>query len=126
MKSVFVALLLLMASSAQASFLCKSQEVNENGKSAFGMHVHEAKVGNSAHIAVWKTGTESSPYQFDCVRESTDYDNGRTSQYTCQKNGDMTLQVFAQHTGAKIAATVEFRTPDQEILSSMNCKTVKD
>ncbi len=127
MKSLFIVSLMLIATSAQASFLCTSKEVREDGHAAFGMHVHEADGSSSTHIAIWKTGKDTTPYQFNCVRESTDYDNGRTSQYKCEQSGNETLQVYAQHTGAKIEATADLRssTEGQVILSSMTCKDVE-
>jgi hypothetical protein len=128
MKSVLVASLLLIATSAQASFLCTSKEVREDGQPAYGMHVHEARENTSTHIAIWKTGKYSAPYQFDCVRESTEYDGGRTSDYKCAASGDKTLQVYSQLTGVKIQATADLRSASegQLILSSMNCKPVED
>ena len=127
MKSLFIASLMLIATSAQASFLCTSKEVREDGHAAYGMHVHEADGSDSTHIAIWKTGKDSTPYQFNCVRESSDYDNGRTSQYNCEKSGNETLQVYAQHTGPKIAATADLKssTEGQLILSSMTCKDIE-
>ncbi|WP_413557602.1 hypothetical protein [Bdellovibrio sp. HCB209] len=128
MKSLLIASVLMMATSAHASFLCASKEAREDGKPAFGMHVHEAVGSTATHIAIWKTGKDTTPFQFDCVRESMDYDNGRTSEYKCGKNGDMTLQVFAQHTGQKIAATADLKSvPEgQLILSSMTCKPLEE
>ncbi|UYL07628.1 hypothetical protein B9G69_011280 [Bdellovibrio sp. SKB1291214] len=128
MKSVLVASLLLIANSAHASFLCTSKEVREDGQPAYGMHVHEARETTSTHIAIWKTGKYSTPYQFECVRESMDYDNGRTSEYKCAKSDDKTLQVFSQLTGEKITATADLKSVSegQLILSSMNCKPVED
>jgi hypothetical protein len=128
MKSLFIASLMLIATSAQASFLCTSKETREDGQPAYGMHVHEAEGTNSTHIAIWKTGKYSTPYQFDCVRESMDYDNGRTSEYKCQKSGNETLQVFAQFTGEKISATADLKSTSegQLILSSLSCKAIED
>ncbi|WP_413557600.1 hypothetical protein [Bdellovibrio sp. HCB209] len=127
MKSVLVAALLLIATSAQASFLCTSKELRDDGKPAYGMTVNESEtVETHVQIAIWATGHANDADQFECVRESMDYGNGRTSQYKCQANGDKTLQVYAQRSGAKITATADLKSAaGQLLLSSMYCKSIE-
>ncbi|WP_413584623.1 hypothetical protein [Bdellovibrio sp. HCB274] len=125
MKSLLVASLLMIATSAQASFLCSSKEVRDDGKPAYGMTVNESETVNThVQIAIWVTGRSSEAVQFECVRESADYGNGRTSQYKCEANGDKTLQVYAQRSGQRISATADLKSKEgQLILSSMICKS---
>ncbi|WP_413581965.1 hypothetical protein [Bdellovibrio sp. HCB288] len=127
MKSLLVASLLMIATSAQASFLCTSKEIRDDGKPAYGMTVNESETVNThVQIAIWATGRASEAEQFECVRESTDYGNGRTSQYKCEANGDKTLQVYAQRSGQRISATADLKSPaGQLILSSMYCKSIE-
>ncbi|UYL07629.1 hypothetical protein B9G69_011285 [Bdellovibrio sp. SKB1291214] len=127
MKSVLVASLLLFATSAQASFLCTSKEVRDDGKPAYGMTVNEFETVNThVQIAIWATGHASQADQFECIRESMEYGNGRTAQYKCEANGDKTLQVYAQRSGAKITATADLKSSaGQFLLSNMLCKTIE-
>lgn len=127
MKSVLIASLLMIASSAHASFLCASKELRDDGKPAYGMTVSESETVNThVQIAIWATGHANDADQFECVREAMEYGNGRTSQYKCQANGDKTLQVYAQKSGPKISATADLRSSaEQLILSGMYCKSIE-
>ncbi|MBO9666615.1 MAG: hypothetical protein J7501_07350 [Bdellovibrio sp.] len=122
MKSLLTAAILLATASAQASFLCTSKEIRDDGKPAYGMSVNESPESDkNIVIAVWATGQAKHAKQFNCTRSSLTY--GTTAQYTCEQNEGTTLQVFTQENNLKFTAVLDMYSADSSLrLANMYCK----
>jgi hypothetical protein len=122
MKALLTAVILMATASAQASFLCTSKEIRDDGKPAYGMSVDESPESDkNIVIAVWATGQANHAKQFECTRASLTY--GTTAQYTCAPNEGTTLQVFAQENGLKFTAVLDMVSAESSLrLANMYCK----